>query len=288
MLATFATLAALAELAAPPPPKAPTPEPEVPVATLVRSLASCVEMDCGPLRTLVSRGPKVWPELEVGLDDRDEMVRFWTLGVLSEVPVPAARPRLIALMKDKTVRIRAASAFALGAQRHPEVVPPLIEALVDPDVNVRFEAASALGRVPDPRALEPLLTSVKDLDEDVRGAVCDALGAIGDARAIPELLTLLKDDRKSGVRGRAALALGALKAKDAFDTLVKRATRERDPEALAAMCWALGELGDARALPTLEPLTRHTNEVVKKHAQEAVATLSASTPKPPSPDAPKP
>jgi HEAT repeat protein len=286
MLATLAALAALVELAAPPPPKAP-PEPEVPVATLVKSLASWVEMDCGPLRALVSRGPKVWPELEVGLDDPDEMVRFWTLGVLSEVPVAAARPRLIALMKDKTVRIRAAAAFALGAQRHPEVVPPLIEALVDSDVNVRFEAASALGRVPDPRAVEPLLTSVQDPDEDVRGAVCDALGAIGDARAIPPLVTLLKDDRKSGVRGRAALALGSLKAKDAFDTLVKRATRERDPEALAAMCWALGELGDARAIATLEPLTRHANEVVRKHASDAVAALSPK-PEAPKPDAPKP
>jgi len=265
-------------LAAPPPPttKTPPPTPEPTVAALVAELNTCLEMDCVPLKTLISKGEKVWPELAVGLDSPDEMVRFWTLGVLTEVPVAAARPRLIGLLKDPLVRIRAATAFALGAQRSPEVVAPLIEALSDSDVNVRFEAASALGRVPDPRALEPLVKASNDSDEDVRRAACEALGGIKDDRARDALIDHLQSDRKAIVRGHAALGLGVMKASGAVDALVKRAARERDSEALAAMAWALGEIGDRKAKATLETLAKHASEVVQKQASEALAKLPAA------------
>lgn len=252
---------------------APPSEGTPTVAELVARLATCQEMDCAPLRELVARGDKVWPALEVGLDDADEMVRFWTLGVLSEVPVAAARPRLITLLADPMVRIRAAAAFALGVQKVPEVVPPLIGALVDGDVNVRFEAASALARVPDVRAVEPLIKASADADEDVRRAACEALGNIGDARAEPVLIDRVAD-RKAVVRGHAAIALGVMKARGAVDVLVKRVGRERDAEALAAMAWGLGEIGDAKARPALEGLREHKAEVVRKEAADALAKLA--------------
>lgn len=257
---------------------APPAEATPTVAELVARLGTCQEMDCAPLRELVARGDKVWPALEVGLDDADEMVRFWTLGVLTEVPVPAARPRLVALLSDPLVRIRAAAAFALGAQKAPEVVPALISALADPDVNVRFEAASALSRVPDARAVEPLIAASADPDEDVRRAACEALGNIKDARARRVLVERL-GDRKAIVRGHAAIALGVMRAADAVDPLVKRAGRERDAEALAAMAWALGEIGDVRARSVLEGLRAHKAEVVQKEASDALAKL-ASPPAP--------
>lgn len=252
------------------------PPAERSVADWVGELGGCLELDCEAVRALVSRGEKVWPELEVGLTHKDEMVRFWSLGVLTEVPVAAARSKVVEMLSDKAVRIRAAAAFALGAQRSPEVVEPLLVALFDADVNVRFEAASALSRVPDKRAVEPLIEVMADPDHDVRGAACEALGAIGDPRAVPTLVTRLMDDRKPGVRGRAALALGAMKA-DVAGQLAKRAGRERDPEALAAMCWALGEVGksdDGVSVKVLEGLVGHANEVVRRHAKDALAVIA--------------
>lgn len=249
--------------------------PDESVKALVAQLGTCVEMDCAPLRALIAKGDKVWPELEVGIDDPDEMIRFWSLGVLTEVPVAAARPKLVSLLKDPTVRIRAAAAFALGAQRTAEVVPALIEALADADVNVRLEAASALGRIPDARALEPLIKAAGDNDEDVRAAACEALGGIVDAKATAALLARLQDDRKAVVRGHAAIGLGMHKAKDAVPALVKRAGREKDGEALAAMAWALGEIGDPAARATLEGLSKHAVEAVRKEAGDALAKLPA-------------
>ena len=242
------------------------------VKVLVEQLNTCLEIDCAPVRALVAKGDKVWPELEVGIDHKDEMVRFWSLGVLTEVPVAAARPKLIALLKDPTVRIRAAAAFALGAQRSPEVVMPLVEALADTDVNVRFEAASALGRVPDPRALDPLIKATSDVDDDVRRAACEALGSFKDEKARDALVDKL-NDRKGIVRGHAAIGLGLMKAVGGVDALVKRAGRERDVEALAAMAWALGEIGDAKAKTVLETLAKHADAGVQKQASEALPKL---------------
>lgn len=248
-----------------------------PVSDLVTELGSCLEMDCPPIRELVARGEAVWPDLKVGLEHKDEMVRFWSLGVLTEVPVAAARPTLVALLSDRAVRIRAAAAFALGAQRSPEVVEPLIAALFDPDVNVRFEVASALARVPDKRSVEPLIEVMADPDHDVRAAACEALGNIGDARAVPTLVARLLDDRKPVVRGHAAMALGVMKARGAVKDLAKRAGRERDTQALSAMAWALGEVGepgDEVSVPALEALAKHADEGVRKHAAEALAAIA--------------
>lgn len=248
------------------------------VAALVEELNACLEIDCAPIRVLVGRGPAIWPELAVGLAHRDELVRFWTLGVLTEVPVAEARKDLIRLLADKAVRIRAAAAFALGAQRSPEVVEALLGALFDSDVNVRFEAASALGRVPDKRAVEPLIEVMADPDHDVRRAACEALGNIGDSRAKPTLITRLKDDRKPIVRGYAAVALGTMKATDAVGELAKRAGRERDAEAVSAMAWALGEVGSAEdgvSVAALEALEKHAQDGVRKHAGEALAAIKA-------------
>ena len=265
---------------------APAQAPAPSVEDLVGRLEPCEDLDCPPARALVARGAAIWPALEVGLaPERGEMTRFWTLGVLSEVPIPAARARLEALLAaDPLVRIRAAAAFALGNLRTPEVAPALAKALADSDVNVRYEAASALGRSPDKAAVPALLTALRDKDEDVRAAVVEALGAARDPQAVDPLLRRAERDPVPAVRGMAAVALANLRAPSVVAPLVARLASEDNPQALAAVCWALGELGDARALAPLEGLASHPSAVVKQHAAEAVARLKGEVPPPPAKD----
>jgi HEAT repeat protein len=253
--------------------------PEPTVEDLVKKLESCEDLDCPPIRALVRRGAEIWPELAVGLKDQTEMTKFWTLGVLSEVVVPAAREALEGLLADEPlVRIRAAAAFALGNMHTPEVVPALAKALADKDVNVRFEAASALSRTPGAAAVPALLTALRDKDEDVRAAVVEALAAAKDARAVDHLLRRAEKDPAAGVRGMAAIALANLKAAAAVEPLMARLRAEKNKQALAAVCWALGELGDARAVAALTPLAEGAEPVVKQHASEAIAKLKGEQP----------
>lgn len=273
---------ALAAEPAPAPPPTTAPDDAPSVRALVGRLEACTDLDCEPIRALVARGQALWPDITHGLEGQPEMTRFWTLGVLSEVVIPDARETLEGLLAgDGQIRIRAAAAFALGNMRDKAVVPALTKALADKDVNVRFEAASALGRSPGVEAVPALLKALRDSDDDVRAAVIEALAATGDPRAIDPMLRRAERDPSPGVRGMAAVGLANLKAESAVEPLIARLGAELNPQALAAVCWALGELGDARAVAPVKGLLDHESAVVRQLAEEAVTKLEA-------PPAPKP
>lgn len=247
---------------------------EATVAELIAQLPKCQGLEsCHATVELARRGESVWPELAAGLKAADEMTRFWTLGVLTKVPVVAAREAIAARLDDDAIRVRAAAAFALGEQKDKAVTPWLLEALADKDLNVRFAAAEALTKVRDPAALDALIGACRDKDEDVRAHAALALGYLGDTRATPALLERLDQDIKPIVRGYAAVALGHLRDEAALKPLLARVSEEKDVQALAAAVGALGELRDVRALPALQKLTEHAEARVVEHARYAIAVI---------------
>ena len=262
---------------------APSP---VPIADLVGQLEACQDEACAPYVALIARGAAVWPDLAAGLDAPAEMTRFWTIGVLAAVKLPAARERLVGVLQgEPLVRVRAAAAFALGnlgkGDASEAVVKALVTAADDKDVNVRFEAISALARLGPPGVTATFIKAVRDHDEDVRIEAIDALAALADPAARAVLEERLQEDLKPGVRGHAAIALGNLKGPESVPLLLVRLGRERHPEALAAACWALGALGDARAVEPLKALLTHKEAVVRQQATDALALLA--TPPAPAP-----
>jgi len=277
----------LSLVAAAPPAPAPAPgEPGEPVPALVAALADCEDEGCPALRALIAKGEAVWPALDQGIGHAQEIVRFWSIGVLAEVPVPAARARLLGLVADEPLtRIRAAACFALAGYPGADATAALVKALSDHDPNVRFEAASAIGRrAPDASALPALVKVLDDQDEDVRAGAAEAIGAMAPVARTPEVekgLLAKINDRKAPVRGRIAIALGQVRIAKAVAPLVTRAGREKDEEALAAIAWALGELADEAARATLEGLGKHASEIVRKHAAEALGKLDLAAKPPP-------
>ena len=258
--------------------KAPPSKPSV--TELVSHLAKCKSIaTCQAIRTLVARGASIWPEIEAGLKAPDEMTRFWTLGVLSELTIEAAQQAIAARLDDKLVRVRAAAAFALGAYRSPKVVVWLLKALKDADLNVRFEAADALGSIKDSRSIEPLIAALRDPEPYVRGGVAEALGKIGSRKATPRLIERINEDINADVRGRATIALMKLKDPRAVAPLIARLNAEHEKKALCATAAALGELGDHRAIvPLKQALVRHKNDKdVLKYVDYALTQLEPKT-----------
>lgn len=252
-----------------------------PVAELVAQLEACKDEACAPYVALIARGVAVWPELAAGLDAPAEMTRFWTIGVLAALKLPAARERLLAVLQgEPLVRVRAAAAFALGNLAKGDASAAVVQALAlaadDKDVNVRFEAISGLARLGAPGVTATFIKAVRDHDADVRIEAIDALALLADPAARAVLEERLQEDLKPGVRGHAAIALGNLKGPESVPLLLTRLARERHPEALAAACWALGALGDARAVAPLEALRTHKEAVVRQQATEALALLAAA------------
>ena len=143
------------------------------VERLVAELKKCEGLEeCAAVKALVKQRKTFWPKLSVGLQDPDEMIRFWTLGVLSKAPTKAAVGAIALRLDDAKIRVRAAAAYALGALKSKEVVPHLIKALTDKDLNVRFAAVVAMGRVQVRAFVEVLIKACRDRDEDVRAPPC--------------------------------------------------------------------------------------------------------------------
>ncbi|MDP6942545.1 MAG: HEAT repeat domain-containing protein [Myxococcota bacterium] len=244
------------------------------VVELVDQLKDCQSLEtCPAVKQLVAGGPAIWPGIKRGLDAPDEMTRFWTLGVLSEVIVPAARQSIATLLGDREIRVRAAAAYALGAQRDRAVTPWLVKALEDDDLNVRFAAAVALGRVRDPASIPALVKVLRDKDEDVRAYAALALGDIGDRAATPRLVERVREDIHPKVRGFAAMALGKLKDPKSLGALMAQAREERDAKALASALYALGALGDPKAIAVIRPHLAHADSDVREYAKDALKRL---------------
>ncbi|MBI3394780.1 MAG: HEAT repeat domain-containing protein, partial [Spirochaetia bacterium] len=77
-----------------------------------------------------------------------------------------------------------------------------------------------------------------------------ALGKIGDRASIPLLLEGLETRAAEAAHG-AAYALGALKAKEAVDPMMRLLKSSKDLTLKKHIVAALGEIGDKRAIPSI-------------------------------------
>ena len=130
-------------------------------------------------------------------------------------------------------------------------------------------AAWALGQLGDTRAVEPLIKALPEFEDTFGGEkdhIAEALGKMGEA-AIEPLINALKHENLS-VREGAAWALGQLGDTRAVEPLIL-ALRSRHTRRSAAE--ALGKMGEAAAI---EPLilalrSRHT----RRGAAEALGKM---------------
>jgi HEAT repeat protein len=82
--------------------------------------------------------------------------------------------------------------------------------------------------------------------------IASALGTLGDASAVQPLMRLLKATKEPDVQRAAIRALGKLRAKEVVDDLI-RMTEDTTvlPVIRLNAIYALGEIGDAKAVPSL-------------------------------------
>lgn len=199
-----------------------------------------------------------------------------------------AMDRLLVALGDESPDRRRGAAWALGVIRNPKAVPPLIGALEDPDTSVRRGAAWALGVIGNRGATEALTRSLRDEDAEMRRKVAWALGEIADDAAVESLVGAL-NDADEDVRRVVLLVLEKLGWKPPEEAEeVQQLVADREWDRLAGMgdvavgsliealesgdeemrvkaAWALGEIGDARAVdPLLSSLQDRSASVREK------------------------
>jgi HEAT repeat protein len=158
----------------------------------------------------------------------------------------------------------AKSISELPAAEKAAAIKRLKESLGAKEVEIRRRAALTLGKLGDKRGVSTMIEDLSRATGSDRDRVVVALRVLKDERAIPALRKALKD-KSPYVRGIAVAALGELKAAKAYADIVAL-TKDKEgkrPEKNAGTlncfpispadmaCYALGALGDKRAVPVL-------------------------------------
>jgi len=125
-------------------------------------------------------------------------------------------------------------------------------------------------------SIDALFTVLRDRSAltGVRVAACWVVGQLGDKRAVPALLDAFGDPDPL-VFGEAARSLGLLRSKRALWSLLAALTGDKDRDRRWAAAYALGELGNERAVePLIHALTDGAEDVqVRGQAAESLGYL---------------
>ncbi len=204
---------------------------------------------------------------------------------LGRMQSPAARDALVAALKGGVAdhKVRRAVVSALGQYRSDEVVSALIPVAVsDPSYAVEAAASTALGqqRATDDVVNTLLANAKKESHRDqIRVAAVEALANLGDERGLDAAIELAAygqpfRSRPSGIDAMAKLAKDAGTRDRAVPVLIELLNDEQDRSASAATR-ALGEIGDAKALPALQRLVDSAvSEDVKTRTRSAIDAIS--------------
>ncbi len=186
------------------------------------------------------------------------------------LPAGLFRGFLIKRLKDEVAFSEEAAQWAVDtwtAALNLEIVSPQQGATPDPaPAPITGAGNPQNNRVVDAGELTLLIRDLGNASWRVRESAFDTLVARGDA-AIPVLLNTLSDSHEQ-VKITAIIALGALKARDAVPRLVVFLDSKGELPDYAA--WALGEIGDDRAVTPLTRLLNRNDEKIQSIAEEAL------------------
>jgi HEAT repeat protein len=177
-----------------------------------------------------------------------------SINSLPAVDKAVAMKRLQGSLKSREVEIRRRAALTLAALGDRSGVPTMIEDLATAAGRDRDNVVVALRILKDNRATAALQGALKDQSPYVRGIAAAALGELRDAKAYRALVALTKD--KEGLDGGKGDG---------------RLNCIRDCPAFSA-CYALGVLGDDRAVPVLIELLADAD--LRGPARQALEVLT--------------
>jgi RNA polymerase sigma factor (sigma-70 family) len=166
----------------------------------------------------------------------------------------AALKRLQGSLQAKTVEIRRRAALTLASLGDRSGVPVLMADLATATGADQVNVAVALRILRDERAIPALRKALKDRSPDIRGFAVAALGELKAAKAYDDMVALTKD--KEGLReGKRDGGLHCFPNCPAFSA-----------------CYALGALGDERAIPVLIELLK--DEDLQTYARQALESMT--------------
>ena len=191
-----------------------------------------------------------------------------TQAVFEALESPSTGARDIALLCWALARLR-----MRGSSHH------LVNLLRSHREDIWMPAATALSELNDQQVLQALIELLKTARETKRRmAAAYALSFMKAGRAPGALLAAFRTDASVGVRSQAAEGLGNHWYRPALNDLI-RGLKDRSASVRFWCVFALGKIGDARALPFLRRIAKRNSGrmprygLVRKEAQEMIKAI---------------
>lgn len=211
-------------------------------------------------------------------------------------------------LKNPDPTRRRDAAIQLGLAKIQRATPDLVAVARDPDASVRRAVVEALRAMADIRALEGFVTLSSDPERDIRdkaiegmtelylpqesglvvtlNKVATLLNPLSDEAAeviiepdltpdpaVIEALQARLDDPESGLRAKAARALGVLRGRAAVPALVRVLGEDRSNGVRFEAARSLRKIGDASVGPDLAKLMTYADPKVRNEAVYSVGRL---------------
>jgi HEAT repeat protein len=165
-----------------------------------------------------TRNLRIVQQIQDGLFDNDDYVRWATVEALGFLAHPTVVPSLMNMLHDEIWTVRLAVVRALAEIRDPASVMAIAECIHDENTMMREVVVEVLGQFRRSEAIPALLTALADDDPFVRRGAVVSIGNIGNISAVPHLIDLLDDDDYQ-LRWVVVEALGKLRAGNAVEAL---------------------------------------------------------------------
>jgi HEAT repeat protein len=203
---------------------------------------------------------------------------------------PAAYSRLIALLKDRSAKVRAASASSLGNFRGTASSPQSAEqtllalesCLQDPSPSVVAEAATSIGSLRLPRSGEILAQLLHHPTEEVRKASSAALEGIATCQVYSEVMHAV-DDASAETRLFLVGCLGRIgeysgmserESTDLISKLQKILIQDGDPGVRSKAAATLGKVGRLNEISILwQRVQANEDSRVQENAWKALIDI---------------
>jgi HEAT repeat protein len=231
------------------------------------------------MEALVSAGEPAIPAIKKASEDLD--LRAEACAALGRIGTRRAAFELVQLLGDWQSKVRNAANDALAVIGEPAVpilvselmrehqetratevckvlvrigapaIPILVQALNSKHAHVRRAVCEVLGQIGNPQATAYLVQALNDQDFEVCRVACEALGNIGSPETVSLFIRILGSAVESIHQAayEALTKIGIPAVPSLINTLGMSDARVR-----AAVCKALGRIGDIRAIPALSVL----------------------------------
>jgi HEAT repeat protein len=235
---------------------------------------------------VLALGASALPALAVALEREPPEVRAGVVEVLGKLAPSVAAPLLLRAATDPADDVRYDALQMLGPVEGEEPGTIIEQALADPNPKIRLAATracarkcsrdEAIDRLVDMALTDPLVNATR------ARAVLAAMMAGHDERAgrargaiAGKALPRLRSANSLEERARAALLAVKLGNGDALEPLLEAAREADDLHLRLQALYAIGQIGDRDAVPTLADLLRSNAAGVRSYSYDALRRLVA-------------